>query len=195
LGRPTGTSIRVIGHLLHRHDPALSYEEIATFLLHRTFVGYTRKRENPPKIVLSVLGKTNELPFGFHELNLVDSTNPPEGTLPIQKTAQLTKSGTNRSVEATSRGFITWDSEQYRLSDSQLNCGLILAVRGIPYFDLDMEEYGSRSMGISNPGWKKCCLLLECDAIQEDMNISRSTRGLRARGPAEAGRDQNVSGA
>jgi hypothetical protein len=29
-------------------------------------------------------------------------------------------------------------------------------------------------MGISNPGWKKCCLVLECDSIQEDMNISRS---------------------
>ena len=29
-------------------------------------------------------------------------------------------------------------------------------------------------MGISNPGWKKCCLILECDSIHEDMNISRS---------------------
>jgi hypothetical protein len=173
-GRPTGTSIRVIGHPPHRHDPALSYEEIETFLEHRTFVGYTRKRENPPKIILSVLGKTNELPFGFKELDLIDLAAPPEGTLPIYKTADVTKPGTNKSVQATLRGFITWDSEGFKLSDSRLNCGLILSVRGIPYFELDMEKYGSRSMSISNPGWKKCCLVLECDAIQEDMNISRS---------------------
>ena len=166
-GRPTGTSIRVIGHPPHRHDPALSYEEIETFLEHRTFVGYTRKRESPPKIVLSVLGKTNELPFGFQELALVDVATPPEGTLPIYKTADVTKAGTNKNLQATLRGFITWDAEEFRLSDSRLNCGLILAVRGIPYFELDMEKYGSRSMGISNPGWKKCCLILECDAIQK----------------------------
>ncbi len=86
----------------------------------------------------------------------------------------MTKSGTNKTVNATLKGFITWDSEQYGLSPSQMNCGLILSVRGIPYFELDMETYGSRTIGISNPGWKKCCLILECDSVQEDMNISRS---------------------
>jgi len=170
----TGTSIRVIGHPPHSHDGPYSVEQIETYLRHRTFVGFTRNRENPPRITLSVLGQTKELPFGFRELSAVDVASPPEGTLPIVKTGSLTKSGTNKTVSASLRGFITWDSEAFGLSDAQMNCGLVLSVRGIPYFALDMEKYGSRSMGISNPGWKKCCLVLDCDAIQEDMNISRS---------------------
>ena len=170
----TGTSIRVIGHPPHSHDGPYSLEQIETFLRHRTFVGFTGKRDNPPKITLSVLGQTKVLTFGLEELSAVDPLNPPEGTMPVLKTDSFTKAGTNKNVRATLKGFITWDSEQYRLADSQMNCGLILSVRGIPYFDLDMEKYGSRSMGISNPGWKKCCLILECDSIQEDMNISRS---------------------
>jgi hypothetical protein len=170
----TGTSIRVIGHPPHIHEGAYSVEEIETFLRHRTFIGYTGKRDNPPKITLSVLGQSKVLPFGFRELYGVDASNPPEGTLPICITDSITKSGTNKTVNATLKGFVTWDSEQYQLSPSQMNCGLLLSVRGIPYFELDMETYGSRSMGISNPGWKKCCLILECDSVQEDMNISRS---------------------
>jgi hypothetical protein len=170
----TFTSIRVSGHPPHSHDGPYSLEQIETYLRHRTFIGYTKDRVAPPKIALSVLGQTKLLAFGFPEFPSPESTSLPEGTLRISKTDTLRKSGTNKEVTATLKGFITWDSEQYKLSDSQLNCGLILSVRGIPYFALDMEEYGSRSMAISNPGWKKCCLVLECDAIQEDMNISRS---------------------
>jgi len=173
-GRGAGTSIRVVGHPPHRQDDPFSIEKIESYLRHRTFIGYTQHRPNPPIVTLSVLGKTRALSVGFQELQLVESSPPQEGTLRINKTDQMTKSGTNKTVAACIRGFITWDSERYSLSESQLNCGLILSVRGIPYFSLDMEQCGSRSMGISNPGWKKCCLILECDAIQEDMNISRS---------------------
>ena len=173
-GRPTGTSIRVVGHPPHRQDNPFSLEEIETYLRHRTFIGFTRERDHQPTVTLSVLGKSKTLPFGFPELRKVDETNPREGTLVISKTDSLTKAGTNKTICGCIKGFITWDSEQYGLADSQGNCGLILSVNGIPYFDMDMEEAGSRSMGISNPGWKKCCLVLECDGIHEDMNISRS---------------------
>lgn len=72
------------------------------------------------------------------------------------------------------KGFYTWDEKDYGLDKNQLNTGLILAVKGIPYFTLDMEEYGSRSLRTARPGINKCCLLVECDQIQEEMNISRS---------------------
>ena len=142
----TGTSIRVIGHPPHKHDVPYSMEQIETYLRHRSFVGFTRNRENPPKITLSVLGQTKNLAFGFQEFAAFDFANPPEGTLPIDKTELMTKSGTNKALSASLKGFITWDSEAYGLSDAQMNCGLVLSVRGIPYFGLDMEKYGSRSM-------------------------------------------------
>jgi hypothetical protein len=37
-----------------------------------------------------------------------------------------------------------------------------------------MEEYGSRSLRTARPGVNKCCLIIECDQIQEEMKISRS---------------------
>lgn len=55
-----------------------------------------------------------------------------------------------------------------------MNTGLILAVQGIPYFNLDMRAVASGQLAIANPGEGKCCLIVECDAIQKEMNISRS---------------------
>jgi len=71
------------------------------------------------------------------------------------------------------KGFITWDAERYNLSAENLNSGLILSVKGIPYFKLDMAEYGVRSIKTARPGEDKSCLIVECDSIQEEMNISR----------------------
>src|SRR5207247_2363935 len=53
--------------------------------------------------------------------------------------------------------------------------GLLLSVRGIPYFDLGLENYteGRRGLGL-NPSARNCCLIVECDQVQEEMNISRS---------------------
>lgn len=170
-GRKTGTSIKVFGHPPHRKERPFTVEEIKKFLLHRTFVGFTKQRENPPKIILSVLGNTAEIDFGFPELKF-KSTN--KGTVFVDEHQSMTKSGTNRSISVQMKGFYTWDEKDYGLDKNQLNTGLILSVKGIPYFDLDMEAYGSRNLKTARPGVNKCCLIVECDQIQEEMNISRS---------------------
>lgn len=168
--RKTGTSIKVFGHPPHRKERPFSIEEIKKFLSHRTFVGFTRKRENKPRIFLSVLGQTEEIDFGFPELKFKESK---EGTVFVDEHRTVTKSGTNRSVSVCMKGFYTWDEEDYRLDKNQMNTGLILSVKGIPYFNLDMEEYGSQNLRTARPGVNKCCLIVECDQIQEEMNISR----------------------
>ena len=68
----TGTSIRVVGHPPHRLEEPFSLAEIRSFLLHRTFAGFTRQRENPPQIILSVLGKTEHLEFGYPEFRGIE---------------------------------------------------------------------------------------------------------------------------
>ena len=141
--RKTGTSIKVFGHPPHRKERPFSIETIKKFLLHRTFFGFTRKRENTPKIFLSVLGQTEEIGFGFPELKFKESS---EGTVFIDEHSAATKNGTNKSVSVCMKGFYTWDEENYRLDKNQMNTGLILSVKGIPYFDLDMEEYGSQNL-------------------------------------------------
>src|SRR4030067_1701699 len=170
-GRKTGTSIKVFGHPPHRKERPFTIEEIKKFLLHRTFVGFTKQRENPPKIILSVLGNTTEIDFGVPELKFKGIN---KGTVFVDEHQSITKSGTNRSISVHMKGFYTWDEKDYGLDKNQLNTGLILSVKGIPYFDLDMEAYGSRNLKTARPGVKKCCLIVECDQIQEEMNISRS---------------------
>lgn len=170
-GKKTGTSIRVFGHPPHRKERPFTIEEIKKFLLHRTFVGFTRERENHPKIVLSVLGTTEEIDFGFPELRFEEGN---KGTVFVDECQNDTKSGTNKSISVRMKGFYTWDERDYGLDKNQLNTGLILSVKGIPYFGLDMEKYGSRNLKTARPGVDKCCLLVECDQIEEEMNISRS---------------------
>lgn len=170
-GRKTGTSIKIFGHPPHRKEEPFTIEEIKKYLLHRTFVGFTRDRENKPKVVLSVLGQSDDINFGFPELKFKDRKG---GTIFVDEHETVTKSGTNKSVSVHMKGFYTWDEKDYGLDRNQMNIGLILSVKGIPYFDLDMKEYGSRNLRTARPGVDKCCLIVECDQIQEEMNISRS---------------------
>jgi hypothetical protein len=72
------------------------------------------------------------------------------------------------------KGIYTWDEKDYELGERYLNTGMILSVKGIPYFSLPMREHGSRALAISNPGEGKCCIIVECDEVQKVMNISRS---------------------
>lgn len=170
-GRMTGTSIKVFGHPPHRKEQPFSIEDIKKFLQHRTFVGFTREREKPPTVILSVLGNTETIDFGFPELKFKGDKS---GTVFVDEHEEGTKSGTNKSISVRMKGFYTWDEKDYGLDKNQYNTGLILSVKGIPYFNLDMEEYGSRNLKTARPGVNKCCLIVECDQIQEEMNISRS---------------------
>ena len=168
----TGTKIVVTGHPPHRRESPFTMAEIENYLVHRTFVGFTGDRDPKPRIVLTVMGQEKEIMFGFPELKY---KGPAEGTVWVDEhEAVKSSSGTNRSLHAHMKGFFTWDAEKFGLSEHSYNTGLILSVKGIPYFDLDMEEYGSQSLRTANPGKKKCCLVVQCDQIQEEMNIARS---------------------
>lgn len=172
--QPIGTTIRVYGHPPYKQDP-FKFEDIWDYLTHRTFVGYTRERQNPPRITLTVQNRTEEIPLGFPEFrNLPDEA--PEGTVFISPPITITRNlpGTNQNVYALLKGFYTWDERQYGLADVHWNTGLILSVKGIPYFTLNMRELGSGQLAVANPGVSKCCLVVECDSIQAQMNISRS---------------------
>ena len=172
-GQKTGTSIKVFGHPPHRAGEPFTEEEIKKFLLHRSFIGFTRERENRPKVSLSVLGQTGTIEFGFPELKFGEKEKD-KGTVLVSERKTVTKSGTNRSVSVYMKGFYTWNEKDYGLDKNQMNKGLILSVKGIPYFELDMEAYGSRNLRMARPGVNKCCLIVDCDQLQEEMNISRS---------------------
>ena len=51
---------------------------------------------------------------------------------------------------------------------------MILSVQGIPYFSVNFSEYAGRGGLMITPGEGNCCFVVECDALQEELNISRS---------------------
>jgi len=171
---PTHSTIRVIGHPPHRQEQPFSMEEIKRFLLHRTFVGFTSERKSAPEIVLSVLGNVETLTFGFPEFRQIV----------WQDGVWLSKDGRTlfvnlcptspKRVRVRLKGFLTWNPEIYSLSSDNMNTGLILASKGIPYFNVDLGELGARGIMHANPGIEKTCLVAECDDIHTEMNISRS---------------------
>lgn len=169
-----GTRIKVTGHPPHRIGEPFTFAEIKAFLLHRTFSGYTSHRDNPPEIVLSVLGQTEKLDFGFPEFRGIDWT---EGIILEKDKKRLVINILEKSPSiglVRLRGFLVWEGDKYGLSRANLNTGLILSSRGIPYFEIDMEEYGARSIQHANPGIEKTCLVVEADGVSSKMNISRS---------------------
>jgi len=166
----TGTRIKVLGHPPHRRDRPFTADEIRNFLLHRTFIGYTQARPNPPDIILSVFGKIEQLGFGFPEFRDVrwHSLDADRKTLFVHMQAKR-PSSTNVCL----KGFITWEPEQFDLSDSNLNTGLILSSRGIPYFEMPMADFGFDKIA-STHGRAKACLVADCDQVYSQMNLSRS---------------------
>jgi hypothetical protein len=174
-----GTSIRVIGHPPHHKiEQPYTFDQIKAYLQHRTFVGFTRKRINPPAITLSILGKTEQLEFGFPEFRTIEfqefahqgfKLDESTGTLYVHVEPKSSK-----GLPVVIKGFLTWDPDLFDLANESLNTGLILSVKGIPYFLLDMEEFGVTTIRVGRPGKEKTCLVVECDAIHNHLNISRS---------------------
>jgi len=172
--RESGTRIRVLGHPPHRQESPFSLNEIRSYLLHRTFAGFTRPRENPPRIALSVLGNEEILSFGFPEFRNIEW---PKGPRYIEEEKRLIvniMTDWPKLGHVYLKGFLCWDANQYGLEKNGLNTGLILSSRGIPYFELDMERFGARSILRGYPGKGNTCLVVECDRLSSEMNISRS---------------------
>jgi len=172
-----GTKIRVIGHPPHRLDEPFTMHELKTFLLHRTFLGFTKKREKAPNILLSVLGETENLKFGFPEFSDIDFESIKNNYMLDMDSKTLyfnISPNKQKQLNVTVKGFITWNAEKFNLTPDNFNTGLILSVKGIPYFQLNMQDYGVNTIRTARPGENKTCIIIECDSIQDEMNISRS---------------------
>jgi hypothetical protein len=169
-----GTKISVYGHPPHT-EKTYTFDEIKNYLMHRTFIGFTKERMNIPRFVLSVGQRTEELDFGFPTLrNLKDKA--PEGTAFInnmQKAESI--KGKNTAVKINLKGIYSLDAGRFGINSIVGSAEIILSVKGIPYFQLGLEKYtgGRRGLGMV-PSAKNVCIVAECDDVQSVMNISRS---------------------
>ncbi len=121
------------------------------------------------------MGQTEELFFGFPPFrkNYETISKSNYNFDKDQKTLFVNISPkSSKSMKVNLKGILTWKPEIFNLST--FSKGLILSSKGIPYFDLDLEEYGARSIATARPGYDHTCLVVECDEIHQEMNISRS---------------------
>jgi len=121
-----------------------------------------------------VLGAQERLPVGFPEFQGITwpervAFDPDQQRLVVNIVGRFPEVGL-----VNLKGYLVWDGEKRGLEKDGLNTGLILSARGIPYFDLDMAEYGARSIMRGFPGKGNTCLVVECDAMSAEMNIARS---------------------
>lgn len=170
-----GTKIAVYGHPPNVCNE-YTFTQVRDYLLYRTFVGFTRDRENSPKIHLTVGNNKETLEIGFPVLKRL-SIEPGPATRFVNLSDKTggSVSGKNIQLNIALKGLYSVEASRFGLAEQSGNTGLILSVLGIPYFDLGLENYteGRRGLGL-NPSTKNCCLIVECDQIQEWMNISRS---------------------
>lgn len=117
-----GTTIRIFGHPPHRREDPFTVDELKDYLFHRTFIGFTRDRESPPQITLSIFGQTHTLDFGFPEIkNYLNISS--EGTV-VVKERRITKAipSTNKTISVTIKGFYTLDEKLYGLNFQKRSC-------------------------------------------------------------------------
>lgn len=68
------------------------------------------------------------------------------------------------------KGGLTMETSKYWLSWKRNNIGVILSVKGIPYFEIDFVSV----RGGFEPNRSFCCLVAECDQMDEQLNIDRT---------------------
>lgn len=175
-----GTSLKIFGYPADRLEEvrqgkiSFAFEHVKDYLLHRSFVGFTRERENPPNIELRVENRSETLEVGFPVLEKIKAVKTPGlGTNYIETERSKVVSGSNRTVKIRLKGLYTLKPEDWGLTSSDFSTGLILSVKGIPYCNLDIRKFTSGYF-VTNPGPDKTCIICECDDIHEDMNIARS---------------------
>lgn len=173
-GQVKGTKITVLGHPPHT-EKSFSFDDIKNHLATRTFVGFTKARPNPPTITLSVGHRTEPLNFGFPVFKYIKGAAP-EGTVFIKDMHKgETIKGTNKAITINLTGLYSLEANRFGVYSESGSTGIILSVKGIPYFQMDLEKYtdGRRGLGMV-PSAKNVCIVAECDDVQNAMNISRS---------------------
>jgi hypothetical protein len=162
-----GTTIMVLGYNV---GESYNFDKLKNYLLHRTVVGYTRPEQRKlPKVTLKVLGYEETIEPGFPFIKRKDPDDWRTVSLeqPIIVT-ETTKDGI--PVTVTLKGGFTLDTGKFNLSPTRFNTGVILAVKGIPYFSLDFNNYRGSFQLMS----KFCSLVAECDEMESCLNIDRS---------------------
>ena len=160
-----GTTIKVLGYDM---DQSYTFDRLKNYLLYRTVIGYTKPREFP-NVILKVLGEKEVIKPGFPFIKKENEEDwrTVEVDPPIEVTENA-EDGTPVTVKL--KGGFTLDTGKFKLSPRRYNTGVILSVKGIPYFPLDFNEYRGNFQLMS----KLCSMVAECDLMEKSLGMDRN---------------------
>jgi hypothetical protein len=161
----SGTTLKVLGY---DNGQSYTFDNLKNYLLYRTVVGSTKKRYFPV-VTLKVLGDQEILKPGFPFVKKQDAQD--WRTVEIDPPIELSETADDGTlVEVTLKGGYTLDTGKFQLSPRRYNTGVILSVKGIPYFPLDFNEYRGNFQLMS----KLCSMVAECDVMEKCLSMDRN---------------------
>jgi len=160
-----GTIIKVLGYDMGQ---SYTFDRLKNYLLYRTVVGCTKPREFP-RITLKVLENEEVIRPGFPFIKRENEED--WRTVEINPPIEVTENADDGTpVTVKLKGGFTLDTGKFHLSPRRYNTGVILSVKGIPYFPLDFNEYRGNFQLMS----KFCSIVAECDQMEKSLSIDRN---------------------
>jgi len=171
--RHSGTILKVLGFEDGSTDRDYSLDNIKNFLIQRTLIGCTKERKLPI-CSLKVLDQEEIITPGYRFIRKLNDKdwrtvviNPP-----IEK---IQRCSDGSEVKVKIKGGFTLQTEkmseflEFNMSPKNRNIGIILSVKGIPYFELDYYEF----RGNLDPIKRMANIVVECDEIFGIMDLAR----------------------
>ena len=168
-----GTEIKILGYEYGESARAFEFNKLKLYLLFNTIIGCTRERDLPD-FTLKVDNYEEKISGGFRYLKNPKISNWKTFILdnPISKTKKDGKS----EVKVTLKGGYTLEtSNEEIVGDYSLRAGthgLFLSIKGIPYVQLDFNDFRGH---FSKLQYKFCRFVVECDELFSNMDFARNT--------------------
>lgn len=168
-----GTEIKILGYEYGESAGSFQIDRLELYLYFNTIVGYTRERELP-NFTLKVETEERKEEPGFCFLQ--NSSTPNWKTYVLTEPIVKKKGEGSNAVTVTLKGGYTLETANPEITNGFTlrtgSHGLFLSIKGIPYVQLDFNEFRGN---FSKLQYKFVRFVVECDELFSNMDFARNT--------------------
>ncbi len=168
-----GTELKILGYEYGESSSSFEINKLELYLYFNTIVGYTRDKKLP-NFILKVETEDRIEDPGFCFLK-----NPKQSdwkTYILEEPIVKKKGDGNNAVTVTLKGGYTLETGNMEITNGiTLRAGaygLFLSIKGIPYVQLDFNEFRG---SFSRLQYKFVRFVVECDELFSNMDFARNT--------------------
>ncbi len=168
-----GTEIKILGYEYGESAGSFQIDKLELYLYFNTIAGYTRNRDMP-KFTLKVETEERNEEAGFCFLK--SPTRPDWKTYVLADPITKKKGDGSNAVTVTLKGGYTLETANPEITNGFTlragTHGLFLSIKGIPYVQLDFNEFRGN---FSKLQYKFVRFVVECDELFSNMDFARNT--------------------